>query len=782
MQRNEAETIALVRADFRRIRAQCEQNGGEVLNTMGDGMMMCFPSSVQAVSCALTLQSEFGARRTSVPEEQALEHRIGIHLGDVIRLETGNVAGDGVNIAARLETNAPPGGICLSQMVYETVKGKVPMEARFVGPLTLKNIAEPIPAWQVMPEGMGNLMAPPALQKRIGVRPVRSVRWIAAAVSVVLCIAIAGGWYALRPDGSANRSADAPGGAAAGNKSIAVLPFTNMSEDKDTAYFADGVHEDLLTQLALLGDLKVVSRTSVMEYRNSAKNMRQIGAELRVGSLVEGSVRRAGNQVRVTAQLIDAQSDKHLWAKNYDRELKDIFAIQSELATEIARALKVTLAPQEQTRLARKPTENLEAYDLWIRHQDLVHRTAGSVRTMSSIKDRIELLSQAVELDPKFGLAWARLAGEHARAYGFGIDRSPSRQSQARDAMDRALTLAPDDPQVKIEQALYYSLALSDYARAAKAYEDILAIAPHNVEALNGLADVRSRQMRFGEQVALLERSVAIDGRNPTTLIRISNLYRNFRQFERAQALRRQLIEIRPDDVDLRANYYLNEYWRSGSWDGYDKWRASLASGVELQSARVRNTDTDRAIARRDFGEVLRLIDVNSDDIKALATPQDEAGRDVFKGLALLAKGDKSRALEYARAALQKIEVRLKQPSADDDAWSYKAMAHAMLGERKPALVAHEQGVAWARNVSPFLAELATRRLAHVYALLGDSREAVAELKRQVKLPAMLVHDIRVHLAFASLWENPQFKALVDDPVSNAPIPFNAQDAQGAQK
>src|SRR5204862_742194 len=156
--------------------------------------------------------------------------------------------------------------------------------------------------------------------------------------------------------------------------------FANISDDKDTAYFADGVQEDLLTQLALLGDLKVISRVSVMDYRNTKKNVRQIASELGVASLVEGSVRRAGNQVRVTAQLIDARSDKHLWAKSYDRELKDIFAIQSELATEIAKSLRVSLDPADKSRLAKPPTESLEAYDLFLRHQQLLHDSVGSIR------------------------------------------------------------------------------------------------------------------------------------------------------------------------------------------------------------------------------------------------------------------------------------------------------------------------------------------------------------------------------------------------------------------
>src|SRR5205085_5082479 len=263
--------------------------------------------------------------------------RIGVHLGDVIEKGDGTIYGDGVNIAARLQALAPAGGVVISDAVHGSVKNRI--AARFVdlGKQTVKNIAEPVRAFQV--QGADDKAPARAAPRRVS--------WLAGAVAVVVALIVGAGWYALH--GGLSR----PGAEKADHKSIAVLPFANISDDKDTAYFADGVHEDLLTQLALLGDLRVISRVSVMDYRNTKKNVRQIGSELGVASVVEGSVRRAGNQVRVTAQLIDARSDKHLWAKSYDRELKDIFAIQSELATEIAKQLKVSLDPQDEKRLAK---------------------------------------------------------------------------------------------------------------------------------------------------------------------------------------------------------------------------------------------------------------------------------------------------------------------------------------------------------------------------------------------------------------------------------------------
>lgn len=780
MQRNEAATISGVEADFERMRTLCVENSGEVLNAMGDGLMLCFPSAVHAVSFALKIQAEFAARKSSSPE--ALEHRIGIHLGDVISLENGGVAGDGVNIASRLEAKAPPGGICISQTVYDTVSGKVPMQADFIGSENFKNIGQPIPVWHVRLEGTTG--ASDAGRSRLAPKGPRrpAKRWLISAVSAVLVLAIAaGGWLWSRRDVSSSRTGSGAVLTLADGKSIAVLPFTNMSADKDNAYFADGMHEELLTQLALLGELKVVSRTSVMDYRDSKKNMRQIGTELGVTSLVEGSVRRAGNQVRVTAQLIDAGSDKHLWAASYDRELKDIFAIQSELATEIARALKVSLSPQDQVRLARKPTENLAAYDLFLRHQELVNRSLGTYRTFGTVKERIALLSRAVELDPKFALAWAKLGAEHARAYQFGIDRSSSRLAQAMQAIERALALAPDDIEVRIEKGIFHYYGTMDYARAAQAFEKVLRIAPHNVYARMQLAFVRNRELRRADFAEQLEKVLAIDARNVSALTAFANHLVNFRHFDRALAVQQQLVNIRPDDVDLQGKYQRIEHWKSGKWDAFDKWRSALPPGVERTSGRVWRLDEDRAIARRDFDAALRLIDAAPEEV--LSGEWSTLSSSLARAQVLLAKGDRSRAMATARTLLAQAADKLRDRPDDQDLLIISSYSRAILGEREAALAEHRQAhaiVLARKNVSE--AESIDQDLTRLRALLGDREQALQELTRQLKLPGSLASDFRDDPAFFSLWDDPAFRAIVNDPANNAPLPFNLQDHSSTGK
>jgi len=638
---------------------------------------------------------------------------------------------------------------------------------------------------EVAPEGMA---ASSSTTPSIAPTPARHTHvrpWFMPVLMAAMAIAfLAGAWLWLREETPVHRIVANPNTPLTDNKAIAVLPFTNMSDDKDTAYFADGVHEDLLTQLALLGELKVVSRTSVAEYRNSNKNVRQIGSELGVASLVEGSVRRSGNRVRVTAQLIDVRTDKHLWGSSYDRELKDIFAIQSELATEIAKALRITLAPQEQSRLAKRPTDNLEAYDLFLRAQDLYNRSQGTIRVFASINDRIALLSKAVYLDPKFALAWARLAAEHGRAYVSAVDMTAGRQAQAKTAMDRALNLAPEDLHVKIEEGNYFRMALADYDRAAQAFEKVLRVAPHNVDALNGLASVYSFQDRVAERMKLLERALVVEPRNFGALGRLANDYLAYRHYDRALAYRQETINIRPDDITLQAERSRIEYYRSGTWTAYDKWRATLPEGAVRMYLSVRIMDLNRAIAKRDYAEVLRLADVESEDARGfIDSSQSGILKNGLIALALRAKGDRVQAMESARAGLRLADNEIRNRPKDSESWYLKAWLHAVLGERGLAVATHARAVAVAREEGgDVVADWIQRTSLGLHALLGNRKEALAEASRQLKLPYSHVHEMRASVELAALWDDPQFQAMMNDPTNNAPLPISNKQFQAPQK
>ncbi|MGQ0652456.1 MAG: adenylate/guanylate cyclase domain-containing protein, partial [Betaproteobacteria bacterium] len=579
------------------LRAQIEAHGGRVIDMAGDSALALFDTAAGALSAALAAQPKLEHASRDAPEDRRLRVRIGLHLGDVAQKSIDDtVYGDGINLSARLQTVARPGGICISQTFYETVRGKLEFQAQFGGRQSFKHIREPLAVWHVEP---GAPAARPRARWRVAA---------AAAAAAVLVPAGAAWWYA-RP-----ARLDAPP-AAVDARSIAVLPFVNMSDEKDASYFAEGVQEDLLTQLALLGELKVISRTSAAEYRGSAKNVRQIGGELGAAAIVQGSVRRAGSRVRVSVQLIDARSDKHLWAASFDREVKDIFAIQSELATEIARALRVSLTPDDAARMARKPTENLEAYELFLRQQELAIRSVSSVSSAThALAERIALLSRAVELDPRFALAWARLGAEHARAYFYSLDASAARLALARRAIERALAAAPHDLEVRIEAGNVHYYGDRDYARAAQYFEALVRNAPNHITALTQLALVRRRQGQWLDSTNLLQRVVAIDARYMPALTTLLENLLSFRHFDEAIALQRRLVAMQPGNLDAACTLHELDWLKSGSFAGYDAWRATLPPAPERLSARVWGMDLARAAAQRDFDAMLRQLELAPSD------------------------------------------------------------------------------------------------------------------------------------------------------------------------
>ena len=556
-------------------------------------------------------------------------------------------------------------------------------------------------------------------------------------------------------------------------KSIAVLPFTNMSDDKANAYFADGLQEDLLTQLAMLGELKVVSRTSVAEYRDTRKNVRQIGTELAVASLVEGSVRRAGDRVRVTAQLIDARSDKHLWGNSYDRELKDIFAIQSEIANEIARALKVTLSPLEQARLNRRPTENLLAYELFLRNQELLAR-AGTWRGLY-LGERIRLVTRAVELDPAFALAWARLASECAYMY-FEEQEDETLLARAKHAINQALALAPQDADIRSEAGNFHYYAECDYARAAQYFEDLLRLAPNHVETLLKLSFVRRRQGRWLDANALLERALAIDGRHVSALEELRHNFIRFRHFDEALAVQRRIAELRPSDSDARCYLHTLEYLKTGSFAAYDAWRAVQPAGLERSSYEVWTTDLWRAQAHRDFDAVLRLLD-------APPTPEllDVEFPDEVRAIVLLENGQRSEACQLARSSLHKTEPEWKRLPTNYLFASRTILNRALLGERETAISDYRllsenayvrRKMLWGES---HLSELEI----YMYALLGDREQALRALAAQLTRPGISPKHWRCDIFAISLWGDPAFETLMNDPANNAPLPIT-NDASAA--
>jgi len=395
MEADEAGTIARLRehhADL--IDPAIAAFNGRIVKTTGDGLLAEFASAADAVLCAVEIQRGLAAREADQPDDRRVAYRIGINLGDIV-VEGDDVLGDGVNIAARLEALAKPGGICISDVVFKSVRGKLDLGFADLGPQTVKNISEPIPTYEV-------LIDPAAAGTLIAARSKRRAAWRWPALAAVLAVVLVAAAYVIFQSGFRPATVASP--------SIAVLPFANLSGNPQQDYLSDGITEDLITALTRFSSLLVSARTATFRYKNRTVDEAQIGRELKVVYVLKGSVRRDGERVRVTAQLIDTRSGANLWAERYDRKAEDIFAVQDEITGRIVATLVAQVSRAEIQRVRRKPPKSFVAYDHYLQAVHL-HRRIFAVRERGApIAEARQHLDAAVAMDSGFALAYTQLA------------------------------------------------------------------------------------------------------------------------------------------------------------------------------------------------------------------------------------------------------------------------------------------------------------------------------------------------------------------------------------
>lgn len=498
---DERATVAALDSARKVFRSRIESNQGRVIDMAGDSVLAVFETATGAVSAALAVQQELNASSNSVPEDRRMRFRIGVHMGDVIEKADGTVYGDGVNIAARLEGLAEPGGITVSESIRTAVKGKVSASFEDQGAQQVKNISEPVRAFRVVRSGDDDTSA----SANIG-----------AALSL--------------PD----------------KPSLAVLPFTNLSGDPEQEYFADGIAEDLITDLSKISGLFVIARNSSFTYRGKATDVRHVAKVLGVRFVLEGSVRKVGGRVRITAQLVDGASGGHLWAERYDRDLTDIFAVQDEVTQHIVSALSLKLTRDERQRLARKGTENLEAYEWYLKGRELYWRF-----TRDAIAQAKPMFERTIALDPGFAAAYARLAGCHNLEYINGWSESPE-ESQRR-AYELALKAVSKDA---VEPQGHYTLGTvrlwrKELEPAIAATEKAIALDPNFAPSYATLGLILHYAGRSAESLDLIAKAMRLDPHYPDMFLHfVGQAYFALGQYEEAAAaLKRRLVRNPNTDV-----------------------------------------------------------------------------------------------------------------------------------------------------------------------------------------------------------------------------------------
>lgn len=468
---DEEATIRTLTAYREVISGHVRHHWGRVVDSPGDNLLAEFASAVDAVRSAAEIQRELNDKNLLLPDHRRMEFRIGINVGDVV-VEGERIYGDGVNIAARLEALAEGGGICISGTVYDQVENKLELGYTDLGQQRVKNIVRPIRVYRV------ELDSQPSYQAASGAEE-------AVAAEELTAPAL--------PD----------------KPSIAVLPFVNLSHDPEQEYFSDGITEDLITDLSKLTGLFVISRNSVFVYKDKAIKPEDVSHELGVRYMLEGSVRKAGNRVRITAQLIDATWDYHLWAERYDRELQDIFELQDEVTQKIVAALAVKLTVAEQQRLRRPPTENLDAYDCYLRGLEYYFR-----RTQDANLQARQLFEQAIQLDPQFATAYAYLGRTHLTDLAFQWSQDP-------DSLERVFTLgqqavALDDSQPTAHETLAYAyIGKKQHAEAIREAQKAVELDPNSADAYATLGEVLSFAGQAEDGLPFIQKAMRLNPRYP---------------------------------------------------------------------------------------------------------------------------------------------------------------------------------------------------------------------------------------------------------------------------
>ena len=538
-------------------------------------------------------------------------------------------------------------------------------------------------------------------------------------------------------------------------KSIAVLPFKNMVTDAENEWFSHGITEDIITQLSKIGDLRVISRTSVMLYKDSEKNLKEIGEELGVATILEGSVRRSNSRVRIVSQLIDARTDEHIWAETYDRDLSDVFAIQSDVAQQIAQALQATLSPEEKERIEKKPTDNLEAYDYYLQGNEYAARSYEK----KDLEIAVDFFEKAVEADPDFALAHAGIALQHCRIYWYGQDRIPERLVKAKEAIDRALNLKPDEPSIRAANGLYYYWGLREYARALDEFSFAQQKETNNGYYAAFIAWIQRRLGKF--EKALLNQKIAFqyDPRSNSLAKEFGYTYWGLRLYKEAEDYFDLAISLAPDI----AENYINKAW------------TYIYKTGDTESARQVLDNASKRVHRGAFLWDLIYLDIydehHQDALDKLAFIQEEVmkgstyymPKEVITGwiYKLMGQADQARThFEKARTLLEKMA---QERSGDARIHAELGKVYAHLGLKDDAIREGQAAV----DLIPVSRDAMVgpdylAYLAEIYTIVGDRAAAMENLEYLLEIPAGVhVGELKVNPVWDPLREHPRFEQLL---------------------
>ena len=723
--------------------------------------LVFFTNPEAPVQCALQISE-------ALQNHPQLRLRMGINTGPVSGVadvnDRSNVAGAGINIAQRVMDMGDAGHILVSKRAAEDLIQYRQWQAHLheLGEFEGKHGIK-ISVVNLYTDKAGNPQLPEKL-KQLSRKQATARRFKRMLIAALLLFALAlplGTLLLLRYG-----SAKMPGGGAAEailKKSIAVLPFANMSEAKQNAFFADGIQDDILTSLAKIDGLRVISRTSVMGYRSDvARNLRDIGKALGVANVLEGSVRREGNRVVVNVQLIDALHDRHLWANRYDRTIADSLGLQGELATEIAKALRATLSPDEKARVETKPTENAEAYVFYLRANQ-IERNPDTL--LEDYKTAEQLYMQAIALDPNFALAHARLASTCGGIFHF-YEPLDSWKTKARAEAELAVRLQPNlaEAHLAVGQCAYW--IDEDYERALREFDRAAQLSPNNADVRVFIASIKRRQSHWQESLDTFEAAQKIDPQNPNIVRNLLFTNTAMRRWPEASRVAERFRAMAPASLVAKTQSGYVDFW----WKGSTALLKSLVSEI--------STDPDGAIAtvrweiamiNRDYTEAKRVLDA-SPLTEFSYTNAGSTPKSFFEACILLAQGDSQNAQKLFEAARPAFESAVKEAPASADRHANLGLLYAFMGRKEDAIREGRRAVELKpESKDAFDGAIMNSYLALIYARVGEKELAFPLIERLLKTPgavdsvdySITGNDLKYRWEWDPIRKDPRFSQLL---------------------
>jgi TolB-like protein/class 3 adenylate cyclase/Tfp pilus assembly protein PilF len=740
----------------------------------GDGMaLLFFHSPEEPVRCALEISR-------TLRDHPRIQVRMGVHSGPVNRItdvnDKTNFAGAGINVAQRVLDCGDAGHILLSAHVAEDLAqyGHWQPHLHDLGECEVKHGLR-LHLFNLYKDNLGNPQVPEKLKRRkrwkqaSTVRPISAPGWPRIVLVALLVSAIALAISSLiffHQASPPTTTAPAPGTTAANalaaipEKSVAVLPFENLSEEKANAYFADGIQDEILMRLSKIADLKVISRTSTQHYKSAPENLADIAKQLGVAHILEGRVQKSGDAVRVNVQLIKAANDSHLWADTFDRKLTDIFSVESEVAKAIADQLRAKLTGQEEKVISARPTDNIEAYDAYLRGLAYNLKTQG---TPANVIGAQKYLREAVRLDPKFAIAWALLS--YVDAFGYltlNLQPTVALREEARQAAETALTLQPNLGEALLAKGHYHYACLKDYDTAVRYFEQARQFLPNSSRIPEQLAYVARRRGEWDRSESYFNEAERLDPRNVSLLTQWAQSYVCLRRFPEALRKLDQVLNITPDDVDTLA-----EKATIAQAEGDLPRAAALLASLQpnADDTLALETQVYQAILERRPAPIIpRLKEILANPDPALGYINGELR--FYLGWAEEVAGDHAAAQESWRQARSELEPFLKEQPENYILIGDLALTNMGLGDKATALALSERAMA----ANPIEKDAVTgpdpiEILARVAARIGEPDRAIGALQKLLSIPyAGPIATQNVPLTPALLRLDPMFDPLRNDP------------------